>query len=197
MTVRGRLGTSVVLINAGNNLGGESGQIAFFFWKKSQMGGSRSSRPVPMGVVSGPQVSTVAAYNRALFFAVGASARTARILRPPPAHRHAHCGSGMVGWSGRAHSRPSRSTARSISEATSAHPVPVGVLKGWSRSPTIGAKIMPSRDSGHFTDGSLSLDSAHVGWIGGDGSLGATSRHSALQPKKAYSPPRRRSRATR
>jgi hypothetical protein len=32
----------------------------FGFWKKSPMGGSRSSRPVPMGVVSGPQVSTVA-----------------------------------------------------------------------------------------------------------------------------------------
>jgi hypothetical protein len=44
MTVRGRLGTSVVLINAGNNLGGESGQIAFLFWKKSQLVGSRSSR---------------------------------------------------------------------------------------------------------------------------------------------------------
>jgi hypothetical protein len=29
------------------------------FGKKSPMGGSRSSRPVPMGVVSGPHVSTV------------------------------------------------------------------------------------------------------------------------------------------
>jgi len=36
MTVRGRLGRSVVLINAGNNLGGESGQIAFFLLGKNR-----------------------------------------------------------------------------------------------------------------------------------------------------------------
>jgi hypothetical protein len=38
--------------------------------------------------------------------------------------------------------------------------------------PTIAAKIVPSRDRGHFIDGSLSLDRCRVGWIGGDGSLG-------------------------
>jgi hypothetical protein len=52
----------------------------------------------------------------------------------------------------------------------------VEALDNW-----VGAKIAPSRDHGHFIDGSLSLDSFRVGWMPVTTALGQTATHALQQ----------------